>query len=319
MDGENCTSLKKFLLLGISSSLVIKVTLFTTFLVVYIIILIANLGMIVLVRTDPQLHTPMYFFLSHLSFSDLCYSTAIGSRMLVGFLIKNKSIFFSGCALQFLIFCTFADSECLLLAVMAYDRYMAISNPLLYTVKMSGKVCSLLMAGVYGLVVIAYIVGLVDSAVHTCCTFRLSFCNSNIINHFFCDIPPLLALSSSDTSINEIVMFTFIGCIVGTSIITVFLSYSYIIATILRMISTEARHKAFSTCASHLTAVAIFHGTLLFMYFRPSSSYSMDTDKTASVFYTVVIPMLNPLIYSLRNKDVKGALKKAISTKLCSG
>lgn len=167
--------------------------------------------------------------------------------------------------------------------------------------------------------VIAYIVGLVDSAIHTCCTFQLSFCNSNIINHFFCDIPPLLALSYSDTSINEIVMFTFIGWVVGTSIITVLLSYSYIITTILRMSSAKGRRKAFSTCASHLTAVAIFHGTLLFMYFRPSSSYSMDTDKTASVFYTVVIPMLNPLIYSLRNKDVKGALKKATSTKLCSG
>ena len=167
--------------------------------------------------------------------------------------------------------------------------------------------------------VIAYIVGLVDSAIHTCCKFQLSFCNSNIINHFFCDIPPLLALSYSDTSINEIVMFTFIGCVVGTSIITVLLSYSYIITTIFRMNSAEGRCKAFSTCASHLTAVAIFHGTLLFMYFRPSSSYCMDTDKTASVFYTVVIPMLNPLIYSLRNKDVKCALKKTTSTKLCSG
>ncbi|CAM9168490.1 unnamed protein product, partial [Rangifer tarandus platyrhynchus] len=197
MDGENCTSLKKFLLLGISSSLVIKVTLFTTFLVVYIIILIANLGMIVLVRTDPQLHTPMYFFLSHLSFSDLCYSTAIGSRMLVGFLIKNKSIFFSGCALQFLIFCTFADSECLLLAVMAYDRYMAISNPLLYTVKMSGKVCSLLMAGVYG-------VGITDALTTTVLTFHLCFCGSNEINHFFCDVPPLLLLSCSDTQVKEL-------------------------------------------------------------------------------------------------------------------
>nr|CAI9713611.1 unnamed protein product [Rangifer tarandus platyrhynchus] len=195
---------------------------------------------------------------------------------------------------------------------MAYDRYIAICNPLLYTIAMSRGICT-------QLVVIAYMVGLVDSAVHTCCTFRLSFCNSNIINHFFCDIPPLLALSSSDTSINETVMLNFMACVVGTSIITVLLSYSNIITTILRMNSTEARHKPFSTCTSHLTTVAIFHGTLLFMYFRPSSSYSMDTDKTASVFYTVVIPLLKPLIYSLRNKDVKGALKKAISTKLCSG
>ena len=153
--------------------------------------------------------------------------------------------------------------------------------------------------------VIAYIVGLVDSAIHTCCKFQLSFCNSNIVNHFFCDIPPLLALSYSDTSSNEIVMFTFTGCVAGTSIITVLLSYSYIIATILKMNSAEGRRKAFSTCASHLTTVAIFHGTLQFMHFRPSSSYSMDTDKITSAFYTVVIPLLNPLIYSLRNKDVK--------------
>ncbi|XP_046283453.1 olfactory receptor-like protein OLF2 [Marmota monax] len=177
---------------------------------------------------------------------------------------------------------------------------------------MSRRICTQLVA-------VAYLVGLVDSAIHICLTFRLSFCNSNVINHFFCDNPPLLALSCSDTSINEIVMFTFIGCVVGLSIVTVLLSYSYIIMTIFRMNSAEGRRKAFSTCASHLTAVAIFHGTLLFMYFRPSSSYSMDTDKMASVFYTVVIPMLTPLIYSLRNKDVKGALSKAINTNLCSG
>ena len=189
---------------------------------------------------------------------------------------------------------------------------MAICNPLLYTIAMSRGICT-------QLVVIAYIVGLVDSAIHTCCTFQLSFCNSNIINHFFCDIPPLLALSYSDMSINEIMLVISSSCVLGTSIITVLLSYSYIITTILRMSSAEGRRKAFSTCASHLTAVAIFHGTLLFMYFGPSSSYSMDTDKTASVLYTVVIPMLNPLIYSLRNKDVKGALKKATSTRLCSG
>ena len=163
------------------------------------------------------------------------------------------------------------------------DCYVAICNPLLYTIAMSRGICT-------QLVVIAYIIGLVDSAIHTCCTFQLSFCNSNIINHFFCDIPPLLALSYSDTSINEIVIFTFTGCVAGTSIITVLLSYSYIKATILRMNSAEGRHKVFSTCASHLTAVAIFHGTLLSMHFRPSSSYSMDTDKITSAFYTLSSP-----------------------------
>ncbi|XP_043313197.1 olfactory receptor-like protein OLF2 [Cervus canadensis] len=312
MTAENCTVFTDFIFLGLSSRQDVQQGLFLLFLLVYGVTVVANVGMILLIKVDPRLHTPMYYFLSNLSFCDICYSSTISPKMLADFLSEQKRIPYDVCAIQMYFFGAFADVECLMLAVMAYDRYIAICNPLLYTIAMSRGICT-------QLVVIAYIVGLVDSAVHTFCTFRLSFCKSNIINHFFCDIPPLLALSSSDTSINEIVMFTFIGCVVGTSIITVLLSYSYIITTILRMNSTEGRHKAFSTCASHLTAVAIFHGTLLFMYFRPSSSYSMDTDKTASVFYTVVIPMLNPLIYSLRNKDVKGALKKAINTKLCSG
>ena len=303
MNGENCTSLKEFLLLGISSSPVIKVTLFTTFLVVYLIILVANLRMIVLVRTEPQLHTPMYFFLSHLSFSDLCYSTAIGPRMLAGFLIKNKSIPFYGCALQFLIFCTFAESECLLLVVMAYDQYMAISNSLLYTVKMSVKVCSLLMAGVY-------MVGIMDASINKILSFHLCFCGSNEINHFFCDVPPLLLLSCSDTQVNELVIFIIFGLIELNTLSGLFVSYCYIILAVIKIHSAEGRFKAFSTCTSHLTALAISQGTLLFMYFRPSTSYSLDEDKMTSLFYTLVIPMLNPLIYSLRNKDVKEALMK---------
>ncbi|KAB0336329.1 hypothetical protein FD755_025999 [Muntiacus reevesi] len=251
----------------------------------------------------------MYYFLSNLSFCDVCYSSAVSPKMLADFLSEHKRIPFDLCAMQMYFWGTFADVECLMLAVMAYDRYVAICNPLLYTVSMSRKLCTQLIS-------VVYVEGLVDSAIHTCCTFRLSFCSSNVIDHFFCDFPALLALSSSDTSINEIMLFISSSCVVGTSIITVLLSYICIIATILRMNSAEGRRKAFSTCASHLTAVAIFHGTLLFMYFRPSSSYSMDTDKIASVFYTVVIPMLNPLIYSLRNKDVKVAIGKVISTKL---
>ncbi|XP_036182821.1 olfactory receptor 5W2-like [Myotis myotis] len=312
MAAENCTVFTDFILLGLSGRQDVQRGLFVLFLLVYGITVIANLGMILLINMDPRLHTPMYYFLSNLSFCDVCYSSTISPKMLVDFLSEQKNIPYNLCAIQMYFFGAFADVECLMLAVMAYDRYVAICNPLLYTTAMSRSICT-------QLVTIAYITGLVDSAIHTCFTFRLSFCNSNIINHFFCDIPPLLALSSSDTTINEIVMFTFIGCVVGSSIITVLLSYSYIITTVLRMNSAEGRHKAFSTCASHLTSVAIFFGTLLFMYFRPSTSYSMDTDKMASVFYTVVIPMLNPLIYSLRNKDVKGALKKAVGTKLCSG
>ncbi|XP_045642922.1 olfactory receptor 5W2-like [Ursus americanus] len=303
MDKGNCSTLTGFIFLGITNNSGMKVTLFTTILVIYLINLLANLGMIILIRMDSQLHTPMYFFLSHLSFCDLCYSTAIGPKMLVDLFAKNKSIPIVGCALQFLIFCTFADSECLLLAVMAFDRYKAISNPLLYTANMSTRVCSLLVAGVY-------LVGMADALIHTTLTFRLCFCGSNEINHFFCDVPPLLLLSCSDTQVNELAIFTIFGFIELSTISGVLISYCYIILSVLKIHSAEGRFRAFSTCTSHLTAVAIFQGTMLFMYFRPSSSYSLDQDKIISLFYTLVIPMLNPLIYSLRNKDVKGALEK---------
>ncbi|XP_072826920.1 olfactory receptor 5W2-like [Vicugna pacos] len=303
MERGNCSSFTEFIFLGITDNPGIKTTLCVTFFVVYLINLLANLGMIILIRLDSKLHTPMYFFLSHLSFCDLCYSTAIGPKILVDLLAKNKSIPFLGCALQFLVFCIFADSECLLLAVMAYDRYKAISNPLLYTVSMSGSVCSLLVAGVY-------LVGMADALIHTTLAFRLCFCGSNEINHFFCDVPPLLLLSCSDTHVNELVIFTVFGFIELSTISGVLVSYCYIILSVLKIHSAEGRRKAFSTCTSHLTAVAIFQGTLLFTYFRPSSSYSLDQDKMISLFYTLVIPMLNPLIYSLRNKDVIEALKK---------
>lgn len=309
---QNCSLFPDFLFLGLSDKQDVQLGLFLLFLLVYGTTVIANLGMILLIKMDPRLHTPMYYFLSNLSFCDVCYSSTVSPKMLSDFLSEQKRIPYNVCAIQMYFFGAFADMECLMLAVMAYDRYVAICNPLLYTIAMSGRLCTQLVA-------VVITVGLVDSAIHTSCTFRLSFCNSNVINHFFCDIPPLLALSDSDTSVNEIVMFTFIGCVVGFSIVTVLLSYSYIITTILQMKSAEGRRKAFSTCASHLAAVAVFHGTLLFMYFRPSSSYSMDTDKMASVFYTVVIPMLNPLIYSLRNKDVKDAVRKAIQTIVSSG
>ena len=303
MEGENCSSVTEFIFLGITDNAENKVILFTMFLLVYLINLLANLGMITLIRMDPQLHTPMYFFLSHLSFCDLCYSTAIGPKMLVDLFAKNKSISFCGCALQFLVFCIFADSECLLLAVMAYDRYKAVSSPLLYAVSMSSRVCSLLMVGVY-------LLGMTDTLIHTTLAFRLCFCGSNVINHFFCDLPPLLSLSCSDTRVNELALFIFFGCVELTSVSGVFVSYCFIILAVLKIHSAEGRFKAFSTCTSHLTALAIFQGTLLFMYFRPSASYSLDEDKMTSLFYTLVIPMLNPLIYSLRNKDVKEALEK---------
>ncbi|XP_037696037.1 olfactory receptor 5W2-like [Choloepus didactylus] len=303
MDRGNCSSLTGFLFLGITTNSDIKGTLFTIFLVVYLINILANLGMIILIIMDSKLHTPMYFFLSHLSFCDLCYSTAIGPKMLVDLFARNKSISFFGCALQFLVFCIFADAECLLLAVMAFDRYKAISDPLLYTVNMSSRMSSILMTGVY-------LMGMTDALTHTILAFRLCFCGSNVIDHFFCDLSPLYLLSCSDVHVNELVLFTIFGFIELSSISVVLASYFYIILSVLKIHSAAGRFKAFSTCTSHLIAVAIFQGTGLFIYFRPSSSHSLDQDKMTSLFYTIVIPMLNPLIYSLRNKDVKEALER---------
>ncbi|XP_028641462.1 olfactory receptor-like protein OLF2 [Grammomys surdaster] len=303
MDDGNCSSITKFILLGITNDPSMKVVLFIVFLIIYLIILVANIGMIVLVRIDSQLHTPMYFFLSHLSFSDLCYSTAVGPKMLVGLLAKYKPISFLGCVLQFFFTCIFVDAECVLLAVMAFDRYKAISNPLMYAIDMSSRFCYQLLAGVY-------VLAMIDALMNTIITFGLCFCRSNEINHFFCDRPPILLLSCSDIHVSELAIFVFSGFVELCTISGLLVSYCYIITSVLKINSDEGRFKAFSTCASHLTVVVIFQGTLFFMYFQPSSSYSLDQDKTASLFYTLVIPMLNPLIYSLRNKDVKEALYK---------
>uniref|UniRef100_A0A8C6Y3Q7 Olfactory receptor n=1 Tax=Naja naja TaxID=35670 RepID=A0A8C6Y3Q7_NAJNA len=302
----NCTLVEEFILLGFSESPEQDPPLFTIFLTIYTITLIGNLGMIILIRISAQLHTPMYFFLCNLSMADICYSSVITPRMLTSFLTGHKSISFDACFGQLYFFVALVCTECFLLATMAYDRYVAICNPLLYPTIMSQNICVTLVAG-------SGFLGLTNAIamINTSCTFQLSFCRSNIINHFFCDVPPLLILSCSDTYISEIVIFAF-GCIEGISIGMVLVSYAYILSTVLRMHSAEGRYKAFSTCASHLTAVGIYHGTILFMYFRPSSSYSMDQDKWTSLFYTVVIPMLNPLIYSLRNKEMKDAVSKSI-------
>ncbi|CAM4563105.1 unnamed protein product, partial [Lepidochelys olivacea] len=281
MEEGNHSEATEFILSGLTDRPELQVPLFLVFLLIYGITLVGNGGMILLITVDPRLHTPMYFFLRNLSFCDLCFSSIISPKMLLNFLAERKSISYTACAVQMYLSIAFADVECLLLAVMAYDRYVAICNPLLYTVTLSKQLCKKLVVGVYT-------VGLVDSVLNTCCTFRLSFCSSNIINHFFCDVPALLALSCSDTHINEIVMFALTSCITGSSFVTVLLSYVYITSTILQIRSAEGRHKAFSTCSFHLTTVVLFYGSSLFMYLRPNSSYSMDTDKVASVFYTLV-------------------------------
>ncbi|CAM5118384.1 unnamed protein product [Eretmochelys imbricata] len=306
MEKGNHSEATEFILSGLTDRLELQVPLFVVFLLIYGITLVGNGGMILLITIDPQLHTPMYFFLRNLSFCDLCLSLTISPKMLLNSLAERKSISYKACAAQMSLSISFGDAGGLLLAVMAYDRYVAICNPLLYTVTMSRHLCKQLVTGVYA-------VEVVDSMIYTCCTFRLSFCSSNIINHFFCDIPPLLMLSCSDTRINEIMMFAFMLCITGSRFVAILLSYVYITSTVLQISSAAGRRKAFSTCSFHLTAVVLFYGTLLFMYLRPTSSYSMDTDKIVSVFYLLVIPMLNPLIYSLRNTEVKDALRRAMN------
>ncbi|XP_005408276.1 PREDICTED: olfactory receptor 5AS1-like [Chinchilla lanigera] len=300
---HNHTLPAEFVFVGFTDYLPVRITLFVVFLVVYTLTVAGNLGLIILVNMDPSLRNPMYYFLSNLSFLDICYSTTIAPKMLANFLASRKRISFHGCALQMFFFACFADAECLTLAAMAYDRYAAICQPLLYSALMSPRVCR-------GLVLLAYISGSVTSLVHVSLAFRLSYCGSNVVDHFFCDIPPLLSLSCEDTSINQLLLFTLCGFIQSSTFVVIFISYACILKSVLHIKSSGSRSQTFSTCASHLVAVTLFYGTLLFMYCRPAASYSPALDKVVAVFYTVVFPMFNPIIYSFRNKDVKKALKK---------
>ncbi|KAK9410337.1 olfactory receptor [Crotalus adamanteus] len=305
----NHTTVHEFLLLGFTDRQEINAGLFVLFTAIYVITLVGNIGIISLTLICTTLHSPMYFFLSNLAFLDISYSSTITPKMLANFLREKKAISFAGCIVQMYLFASFADAECLLLAAMAYDRYMAICNPLLYSVLMSHKVCISLIAG-------SYLISSVTSLVHTCFTFHISFCGSNVVNHFFCDIPPLLALSCSNTYINEMILFALCGFIQMSTFLFILISYSSILCTVLTIPTNKGRQKAFSTCSSHLIAVALFYGALLFTYLRPASSYAPDTDKIISVFYTVVFPMINPLVYSLRNKEVKDAWKKTLARKV---
>ncbi|XP_049750947.1 olfactory receptor 5C1 [Elephas maximus indicus] len=315
MTPENLTGARvvpaEFILLGITDRWDLRITLFLIFLTVYLVSLLGNMGMVLLICVDARLHMPMYFFLANLSLLDACYSSAIGPKMLVDLLLPRATIPYAACALQMFVFAGLADAECCLLAAMAYDRYVAIRNPLLYTTAMSRHLC-LALLGTSGLG------GAVSAFVHTTFTFRLSFCHSREINSFFCDIPPLLAISCNDTSLNELLLFAICGFIQMATILAIAVSYGFIAGAVIRMHSAEGRRRAASTCGSHLTAVAMLYGTLIFMYLRPISSYALDTDKMASVFYTLVIPALNPLIYSLRNKEVKEALRRTRSRFCCT-
>ncbi|XP_051822795.1 olfactory receptor 5B12-like [Antechinus flavipes] len=305
---ENNTEVNGFILVGFTDTPEYQFLLFVIFTLIYIITLVGNVGLVTLIWVESTLHTPMYFFLSSLSLVDLGSSSAIIPKVLAGILTGDKTISYNDCATQMFFFVTFATTENYLLAAMAYDRHVAVSKPLHYSTIMSSKMC-------LGLTISCYVCGSVNSSIHIGFTFSLSFCSSNIVNHFFCDIPPILTLSCSNIRFTELLV-----CILGAfnmafAILIIVVSYLSIFIAILRIRSTEGRQKAFFTCASHIFAVSLFYGATIFMYLQPSSAHSMEKDKMISVFYTMIIPMLNPLVYSLRNKDVKNAFRKATRRK----
>ncbi|KAF0875348.1 OL998 protein, partial [Crocuta crocuta] len=289
--------------LGLTDILHQQIVLFIMLSIVYLVTLGGNIAMIILIWTDLRFHTPMYFFLSHLPFVDICSSSSIAPKMLCDIFVEKKGISFMGCATQMWCFGLFVATECFLLASMAYDRYIAICKPLLYTLIMSQRVCVQLVAGPYAM-------ALISTMTHTVLTFRLPFCGTHIINHFFCDISPLLSLACADTWINKLVLFILAGAIGVFSGLIITVSYVCILGAILKIQTADGRWKAFSTCSSHLAVVSILYGTLFFIYVQPGSSPSLDINKVISLFYTMVIPMLNPVIYSLRKMEVKNASRR---------
>ncbi|XP_043855433.1 olfactory receptor 5V1-like [Dromiciops gliroides] len=303
----NQTVVTELIFLGFSNHPELQGLFFLIFLVIYLVTLLGNLLILTAIRINPVLHTPMYYFLSNLSFLDICYTSTTVPIMLENFFREKKTITYEGCLCQLFFLVTFAGSECVLLAAMAYDRFIAICHPLRYPVLMSKRVCAYLAAG-------SWLCGLVNSLTHTGLTASLTLCGPNQINHFLCDIPLLLKLSCSDTSANEFMLYVSSATIGLSPCLFTAVSYVLIISAILKIQSAQGRGKAFSTCASHLTVVVIYYGTGNFNYDRPSSGYSLDGDILVSVLFCIVTPMLNPIIYSLRNKEVKSALKK-----LCEG
>nr|XP_048301624.1 olfactory receptor 8H1-like [Myodes glareolus] len=305
MNVWNHTNDPNFMLMGLTDSKEIQLVLSVLFLFIYMATVLGNIGMMLIIHLDVQLHTPMYFFLTHLSFLDLIYSTVITPKTLENLLTSRKSISFMGCFSQLYLFALLAVTECFILSSMAYDRYVAICNPLLYPVIMSTRRSHVLIS-------VSYMIGAMDSSGTVFRIITLNFCKSKVIHHFFCDVFPILALSCSDTHDAEVTIFILAGITVVLSLIPLSSSYVSILSTILKINSSSGKHKAFSTCASHLLGVTVFYGTVIFTYMKPSKSYSLGKDQVASVFYTIVIPMLNPLIYSLRNKEVKSAVIRLV-------
>ncbi|XP_055395174.1 olfactory receptor 1L4-like [Bubalus kerabau] len=299
----NQSHITEFLLLGLTSDPKQQVWLFASFLAMYLVNVGGNSVIIAAIRGDAHLHTTMYFFLSNLSLVDICFTTVIVPQILVNMLTQRKAILFAQCLAQMYFFVAFGITDSFLLAAMALDRYVAICHPLHYTTTMNPRRC-------FQLVTASWLVSHLHSLTHTILMARLSFCGPNVIHHFFCDVQPLLTLSCSDTSLNELLAFTEGSFVIMSPFIFITVSYVYITRAVLRVPSGRGRYKVFSTCGSHLMVVTLFYGTVISVYIRPSSTYSVMKDRVITVIYTVVIPMLNPFIYSLRNKDMKQAMKK---------
>ncbi|XP_076968057.1 olfactory receptor 8A1-like [Tamandua tetradactyla] len=307
MAAENHSTVTEFILGGLTNRPGLQLPLFLLFLGIYTVTMVGNLGMIMLILVNPQRHTPMYFFLSNLSLVDMCYSSVITPKMLVNFVSEKNIISYAGCMSQLYFFLVFVIAECYLLTVMVYDCYVAICNPLPYNISMSHQVCSLLVA-------VVYILGFIGSTIETVLMLKLSYCKV-LISHYFCDILPLMKLSCTSTYNAQMVLFFLAGFDIIVTSLAILVSCALILSSILHISTTEGRSKAFGTCSSHLAAVGMFYGSTAFIYLKPSTASSLAQENLASVFYTTVIPMLNPLIYSLRNKEVKAALQRTLQIK----
>ncbi|XP_033024505.1 olfactory receptor 6F1-like [Lacerta agilis] len=307
----NYTGVTTFIIAGFTGTKKLQVIYFITFLLIYLLTLCGNVILLITLKTESGLHTPMYFFLSNLAILEIGYTTVTLPKLLAISLGRSKAISLTACLVQSYFFFFLGSTECFLLAVMAYDRYLAICNPLRYSTLMRSRMC------IY-LALASWVTGFLNPCPSTILVGRLHFCG-NIIDHFFCDVPPLLSLSCTNTYISRTIIFISSAVIVlGTFLLTM-LSYICILATLLRMSSAKGRQKAFSTCTAHLTVVSLYYGTVIFIYVNPRGQNSMEVNKVVSFIYSVVTPMLNPIIYSLRNEDVKKALKKMMLRRLCPG
>ncbi|XP_075399545.1 olfactory receptor 5K3-like [Tenrec ecaudatus] len=305
MTGVNYSLTADFILIGFTDRPDLKTLLFVVFFVVYLITMVGNLGLVVLISMERRLHTPMYIFLGNLALMDSFCSSSITPKMLQNFFSEDRMISLHECMVQFYFLCLAETADCFLLAGMAYDRYVAICRPLQYHTMMSKQLC-------YQMTIGAYIAGNLHSMIHVGFLFRLTFCGSHQINHFFCDVLPLYRLSCIDPYLNELMILIFSGSVQVSTITVVLISYLCILYTIFQMNSKKGRVKALSTCASHFLSISIFYGSLLIMYIRPSSVTDGDKDIPIAIFYTLVIPLLNPFIYSLRNKEIISVMKKLL-------